>query len=271
MAFSDFYLYPSDDINLTRSEMNGAIRLSLVPDNDSSWDRKALNVNLDSTGFGDDLFVIDLVGGNEYSLYSMSFHDPISIVVYDSNGIGLIFNAESNDLSSTFEYSNDNISEWIAPYTGTYYIDAMWDPGFYYDNSAFAIYEYSNGFENPSGQGSSSSIEEHILSVIVDSGVLSDNAILLSDINEIIVTDGGVITSHTLEYNGVEYNYNEIDSIVSVVTRDGNFTDEFIGEIHDLAPSASDITYQDAVKLVGVASIDAIILHVAGADGFFVS
>ncbi len=37
------------------------------------------------------------------------------------------------------------------------------------------------------------------------------------------------------------------------------------------APSATALTYTDAVTLVGSANIDAVVLRVAGADGWFVA
>ena len=58
--------------------------------------------------------------------------------------------------------------------------------------------------------------------------------------------------------------------MITTVTRDGEFTAEFTKEINDYLGTAEDITYTAAVAIVGAASIDGVILSVAGADGNYV-
>ena len=60
------------------------------------------------------------------------------------------------------------------------------------------------------------------------------------------------------------------NSLISVVTRDNNFTEDFQEEIRDLVLSLSEITYGKVVTLVGIKNIDSTLLYVAGSDGFFV-
>jgi hypothetical protein len=55
------------------------------------------------------------------------------------------------------------------------------------------------------------------------------------------------------------------------VTRDDEFTSEFTKEINDYLKTDSNITYANAVAIVGAASIDSVILSVAGADGNFIA
>jgi hypothetical protein len=55
------------------------------------------------------------------------------------------------------------------------------------------------------------------------------------------------------------------------VTRDDEFTAEFTKEINDYLKTEANIAYKVAVGLVGAASIDGIIMTVAGADGSYVS
>ena len=109
-----------------------------------------------------------------------------------------------------------------------------------------------------------------LLDVIVDAGVLGENALLLKGLSEKITYKDGVAINHTVTYGDTEFNYSEIDSLISTVVRDGNFTTEFSQEISDYAPSTDGISYQNAIQLVGVGNIDAVILAVAGADGLFV-
>ena len=71
---------------------------------------------------------------------------------------------------------------------------------------------------------------------------------------------------HFLEKSAKLYN-------IIVVKRNDwlqEFTAEFTKEINDYLGSEQNITYSAAVAIVGAASIDGIILAVAGADGNFV-
>ena len=78
------------------------------------------------------------------------------------------------------------------------------------------------------------------------------------------------MTKHIVEYAGLIFDYSQIDSLITTVTRDDEFTSEFTKEINDYLGTELNITYSVAVKLVGIASIDGVILSVAGADGNFV-
>jgi len=100
------------------------------------------------------------------------------------------------------------------------------------------------------------------LNVLVD---LYGEQLLLKGLTEVVADD-----RHTLEYNGNVFNYDEVDSVIQTVVRDGDFTDEFIKEIVDQYPEAVDISYETAVALVGVDNIDAVIRNIAAADGNYV-
>ena len=112
--------------------------------------------------------------------------------------------------------------------------------------------------------------ETYSLAVILDKGVISSSAILLKGLTEKVTLTNGIITAHAVEYAGTTYNYNLFDKFITTVTRDGEFTDEFKKELTDVAPTASNLTYRDAVTLIGVLNIDAALISVAGLDGNFV-
>jgi hypothetical protein len=113
--------------------------------------------------------------------------------------------------------------------------------------------------------------ESHMLSVVVDKGVLGPDAVLLKGLTEKMTLTDGVVTGHTVTYGATTFDYAQIDALIMTVTRDGNFTDEFRQEIADAAPTATALSYTDALALMGSANIDAVVLHVAGADGQFVA
>lgn len=118
---------------------------------------------------------------------------------------------------------------------------------------------------------SQTSTETRNLSVIVEKGVLAYDAVILKGLVEKMTLTNGVVSNHTVQYGTAIFDYNQIDSLIMTVTRDGDFTTEFRKEITDLLPAAANFSYQDTVKLVGIANIDNVILYVAGADGNFVS
>lgn len=117
---------------------------------------------------------------------------------------------------------------------------------------------------------SQSTTSIHTLSVIVDKGILSADAVILKNLVEKMTLTNGVISSHTVQYGTALFDYNQIDSLIITVTRDGDFTTEFRKEITDLLPAAGNFSYLDTVKLVGIANIDNVIMYVAGSDGNYV-
>jgi len=112
--------------------------------------------------------------------------------------------------------------------------------------------------------------ETHTLSVIVDKGVLGASAVLLKGLIEKLTITNGVTTAHTVEYAGSTFDYTQIDALITTVIRDSEFTAEFKKELTDAAPTTANLTYKDAVTLVGVSNIDAALISVAGLDGNFV-
>jgi hypothetical protein len=113
--------------------------------------------------------------------------------------------------------------------------------------------------------------ESHTLTVIVDKGVLGADAVLLKGLTESMTISDGVVTLHSVQYSGITFEYNQIDSLITTVIRDDEFTAEFTKEINDYLKTEANITYKVAVGLVGAANIDGVLLNVAGSDGSYVS
>jgi serralysin len=114
--------------------------------------------------------------------------------------------------------------------------------------------------------------EKHDLSIIVDKNFTPSSApVYLKGLVENLNYKDGVVTTHTIEIGGVAFDYSTIDSLITTVTRDGEFTQEFTKEINDYLKVDANITYMEAVSLVGVQSIDGVILFVAGSDGNYIN
>ena len=114
------------------------------------------------------------------------------------------------------------------------------------------------------------SYETHAISVIVDINILASNAVLLRGLVEKISISNGVTLTHTVDYAGVTLDFNAIAPLIMTVTRDNEFTSEFTKEINDYLNTNANITYSQAVNVIGVENIDSIIIFVAGADGNYV-
>ncbi|MRD55185.1 hypothetical protein GH816_01330 [Betaproteobacteria bacterium LSUCC0115] len=137
----------------------------------------------------------------------------------------------------------------------------------YFDEYTFLPTNFTFSYDAPAVITSESSQ----IVLIVDQGILSDGAVLLRDIVETKRFEDGILAEHKLVYAGSEFSYDAIDPLIQVVTRDDEFTSEFFSEITALNVVASDFSYSDLVKLVGVSAVDEVLLHIAGSDGYFVA
>ncbi|MDA8618143.1 hypothetical protein N9M23_07740, partial [Gammaproteobacteria bacterium] len=106
--------------------------------------------------------------------------------------------------------------------------------------------------------------------ILGDKNILGPDPVLIKALTENITKTDGVITEQFFLYAGARYDYEDIDSLITVVTRNGEFTDEFSREIADYAASFENATYSDVVKLVGSSNINAWLITVAGDDSNYI-
>ena len=97
-------------------------------------------------------------------------------------------------------------------------------------------------------------ISEFLTTILGDKNIVGPDPILIKGLTEKITKTDGLITEHFFLYEGVRYDYSAIDSLITVVTRNDEFTSEFSQEISDFPASGlpANGTYSDAVKLLGV-------------------
>jgi len=94
---------------------------------------------------------------------------------------------------------------------------------------------------------------------------------MLKNLSETMLMNGENLLSQAIEYQGQEFIYDNIASLITIVTKNGAFTSEFQSEIEESFPEYATLSYQDAIGLVGISGIDDVLLSVAGIDGTFVS
>lgn len=108
--------------------------MSQYPNN---WDNRAYYSTYEYTN---EIFKVSMMEGATYTIFSDSFFDPFILMVYKNDGIPIVANDEDNDYS----YGSDIIFDFIAPYSGNYYIDANWNQGTYHKSAYLSIYEDIN-------------------------------------------------------------------------------------------------------------------------------
>lgn len=111
----------------------------------------------------------------------------------------------------------------------------------------------------------------HRLSVVVEQGVLGQEAVWLPDLQERLVFRDGELIAHTVRYGTLDFNYADIDFLIMTVVRDGVFTPEFQSELRDAGLASEALSAADMLSLMGVETLGAWVLQLAGADGAFVA
>lgn len=130
--------------DLTTSEMATARKLVFSPSTSNSvgWDNTASVYGSESYAILHDIYRFEAVAGATYDIASTSYFDPFLLRVYDSQGNTMVANDEADDGSDVYlsdgYYSRDIIWDWVAPYSGTYYVSADW-----YQGSAHKFYALS--------------------------------------------------------------------------------------------------------------------------------
>ena len=114
-------------------------------------------------------------------------------------------------------------------------------------------------------------LEKNTISIVVDEGVVSDSAITVSDLVEERIINGDKVISHTIEYGGQDYKYDDVKDLVMIFLRNDDFTPVFQNEIAESFPDYSEVTYSEVISLVGLGGVSDTILQVASTDGYFLA
>lgn len=232
--------HPHEEIRLSGAKDNTSQTLMSYEESGGPYssfrpiDLAALDYLYGGDGMGGDMYGESYTSGGSSGTGDSSNDGDSSNYDYDDE--------DWSDDDYDYEYDDDDWSD-----NENYYGDDDWS-----DNDA---YEEAIDFPAPP-------IGEHQLTLIAD---VFGTVLLLKDLSETVSAD-----SHTISYNGVSFNYSEIDGLITTVVRDGEFTEEFAYEISESFPSVGSISYATAVGLVGISQIDDVLLYVANADGSIV-
>lgn len=124
--------------DLTASQMSGAGELTFEPFLSSEvlgWDNRTVVSGHERNAILHSIYSFNAKEGATYNIISNSEFDPLTRI-YDSQGNAIFKNIESDDPGGS---SADIILGWIAPYTGTYYIDAGWQQNILSSRSSYSL------------------------------------------------------------------------------------------------------------------------------------
>ena len=155
-----------------------------------------------------------------------------------------------------FEYSLTGLSE--GTHTIEVYAINIGDRG---DNQKIGTNSVSVTTQT-SPSNSDTPVGQHTLTAIAN---VFGSIMFLNDLTETVTSD-----SHTIEYNGTTFDYEEVDGFITTVVRDGEFTSEFAAEIAESFPDVAGISYNTALALIGQPNMEGTLLMVAGFDGNYV-
>lgn len=130
--------YPTIDYlpDLTKDEINNAGILKFEPHSTAGtgWDNQAFVYGFEKSALLHAYYRFNATEGATYDITTGSFFDPYLLRIYDKDGNTIVANDEADDvfLKTNTTYLTDQIYGWVAPYTGTYYIDASWNQGSFY-------------------------------------------------------------------------------------------------------------------------------------------
>jgi serralysin len=133
--------------DLTFSQMVWARSLAFQPHfaAGTGWDRVASVNGLNSNALLHSVYKFTAVAGATYDLFSTSYFDPFLLRIFDSQGNAIVANHESDDGAPMYlsgvSYDQDVIFNWVAPYSGTYYVEASWNQGSFFKYYSLNIYE----------------------------------------------------------------------------------------------------------------------------------
>lgn len=143
--------------DLTLTQMVLASNLVFEPYSVPSlgWDRMAGVSGNNAFASLHAIYKFTAVQGATYDLFSTSFFDPFLLRIYDRHGKTIVANDEQDDgppinlPSAGGSYMQDVIYNWVAPYSGTYFVDASWNQSSFFRYYSLSIYENLDTANDP--------------------------------------------------------------------------------------------------------------------------
>jgi len=128
-----------------------------------------------------------------------------------------------------------------------------------------------NSLYGPVLSSSATEVRVSDMTVIVDKGVLDEQPVILSSVEDVTLFIYGVATEErVINALGKSFRHEDIKTLYQPVLVNGEFSAEFQSEIADAFPDYANISYGEAINLIGVDKINDVLIAVAGQDANFV-
>ncbi len=171
----------------------------------SPWDLAATAATSSPFAPLEDVYAFTAVANATYDIFSYSYLDPYLITLYDQSGKALAVDRESDA-----GYGTDYLASFVAPYSGTIYVEAGWHQGAADVNLAasLAIYADLDTIPKPSNTINGSNGDDRFL-----------------DTRSADLVNGGAGVD-TMQYGGKRTDYDIVKSgadllVYSLVNNDG--------------------------------------------------
>lgn len=144
------YVTLDNILDLNQEEINSSAEIAFEQTtNDPKYELQGIVVGISEAPINA-IYKFNATEGATYSVIDTSFFDP-NLRVYDWAGNAVVTNSESVDSSAEImfeeflnagngaKYSLDIILEWVAPYTGVFFIKPGWEQGTFFQDYSLSI------------------------------------------------------------------------------------------------------------------------------------
>ncbi|MBK8320983.1 MAG: DUF4214 domain-containing protein [Betaproteobacteria bacterium] len=100
------------------------------------WDHYAMVLGTDADAISHPVYKFDAIAGATYDIFCTSVFDPFGLLLYDSLGNAIAINSDQADY-----VGGDVIWDWVAPYSGIFYVNAGWNQNSTASAYSLSIYE----------------------------------------------------------------------------------------------------------------------------------
>ncbi len=116
------------DLSLSQRSAARPLPFTVAAANTAGWENIVFEFRSDDSASFSDVYRMTFVQGASYSILSSSFFDPYQIIIYDEDGNAVAASPPETALEEATGGS-DFLYNFIAPYSGVFYVDAGWHQG----------------------------------------------------------------------------------------------------------------------------------------------
>lgn len=172
--------------DLVADQISGAETLVFLPYQSVGidWDNEASVSDVETTTIPQTIYRFEAKEGATYDVMPLSYLIPFDVLLYDNQGNAIQINGESENYIDD-NYEREYIWDWVAPYSGTYYVGMKWlqeDSQHYYIVSIYEDTDTAVSNENTVPVVNTSLTETYLANYGIT--IQQANEFILSHVNE---------------------------------------------------------------------------------------